>query len=79
MTSVRARLGGLTGQLYAAIYDLTPRQRTAALRVLDGLTETNCAWHLYRLRAPLRGLIDEASSARELAQRRRARRNGGAS
>ena len=68
---MRQRLGALTGQLYAAIYNLTPRQRTAALRALDELTQTNCPWYLYQLRGALRGLIDDASSSRERARRLR--------
>lgn len=91
---MQACLGDLTGQLYSAVYNLTPRQRTAALRALAGLTQTNCPWHLYRCRDLLRGLIDDASTKRERAARLRgarlrenrphlelvrARREGGAS
>lgn len=68
---MRERLGALTGQLYTAVCNLTPRQRTAALRSLDELTQTNCPWHLYRLRGALRGMIDDASSNRERARRLR--------
>jgi hypothetical protein len=58
--------------VYSEICNLTPRQRRAALRVLDELTTTNCGWTLYRMRAGLLDLVDGASTARE--QRNRARK-----
>lgn len=69
--AMRERLAALTGQLYSAVYSLTPRQRTAAVRALDELTQTNCPWHLYRLRGALRGMIDDASTSRERDRRLR--------
>jgi hypothetical protein len=72
--TAKQQLGDLADALYSAIYNMTPRQRSAALRALDGLTTTNCGWILYGLRQVLRGLINDASSSRERNARARARK-----
>ncbi len=69
--SVKARMSDFASALYREIYDMEPRQRTAALKALNGLTTTNCNWILYELRLPLIRLIDAASSSRERAARRK--------
>ena len=57
-------LGEIAGGLYRRIYELTPRQRRAVLRMLDGLTSTNCGWTLYEMREVLRGFVSAASHSR---------------
>lgn len=74
--TIQRQLEDLTGALYRGLYDMTPRQRSAAYRTLERLTDTNCGWVLYRLRAPLRELIDAASHPREITARARARKAG---
>lgn len=69
----KARLGDLSDAVYSAICDLTPRQRRAAIRALEGLTETNCSWVLHRMRDVLLGFIDDASMLRQRKARARAR------
>lgn len=76
--STKERLGDLANDLYSTIYAMTPRQRGRAIRALEGLTHTNCGWVLYRLREPLRGFIDDASSRRERNARARAGKARGA-
>lgn len=71
--TMRAQLGEICSAVYSPIYAMTPRQRSAALRALEQLTQTNCSWILYRMRPLLAGLIDDASSARERKARARAR------
>lgn len=70
--TIKGRLGELASGLYSEIHKMTPRQRSAALRVLDGLTSTNCGWTLYRMSEVLRGFIDDASTLRERKARKRA-------
>jgi len=69
---MRNRLGELAGGVYSEIYDMTPRQRRAAARVLHGCTSTNCSFTLYRLRVALLDFVDAASSSRERRGRERA-------
>lgn len=70
--TIKGRLGELASGLYSEIHKMTPRQRSAALRALDGLTSTNCGWTLYRMSEVLRGFIDDASTLRERKARKRA-------
>ena len=72
--SAKQRLGDLANALYKAIYTMTPRQRGRAIRALETLTDRNCGWVLYRLREPLLGFINDASSRRERNARARARK-----
>jgi hypothetical protein len=72
-TSAKARLGELANELYSALCAMTPRQRGRAIRALENLNDRNCGWVLYRLREPLLGFIDDASSRRERNARARAR------
>ncbi len=43
---------------------MTTRQKRAALKRLDILTATNCAWYLYEMRHVLRGFIEAATPTR---------------
>lgn len=70
---MKAQLNDLTEAFYLGIYNLTPRQRSAAIRALQGLTATNCSWLLHRFRPLLLGLIDDASGRRERNARERSR------
>lgn len=72
--SSKRRLDDLANELYSEICKMTPRQRGRAIRALEKLNDHNCGWILYRLREPLRGFIDDASSRRELNARARARK-----
>ncbi len=71
--SAKAQLSDISSSVYSAIFAMTPRQRGAAVRALDGLTTTNCNWTLYEMRSVLRRFIDSASSFTELKARARAR------
>lgn len=62
--TIHSRLYQTTLAVYRAILALTPRQRRAALRELDKLTHTNCGWHLYAMREPLREFIRVAAPRR---------------
>jgi hypothetical protein len=72
--SAKQRLGNLASELYAALCKMTPRQRGRAIRALESLNDRNCGWVLYRLREPLLGFIDDASSLRERNARARVRK-----
>lgn len=58
-------LSDLTAGVYAAILDMSPRQRRSALRALKALTNTNCSWTLYQMRESLRVFIETATPRRE--------------
>jgi hypothetical protein len=70
--TLKGYLDETSAQTYGRIFNLTPRERRAALRALDKLTTTNCSWHLYAMRDVLRDFIDCATPRRE--KRRRERR-----
>ena len=69
----KAQLTALAGEVYSAIFNMTPRQRGAAVRALEGLTSSNCAWTLYEMRPVLLGFIQQASGFTERKARARAR------
>lgn len=69
--TAKAQLNTLACDVYASILNMTPRQRSAALRALAGLTPTNCSWQVYEMRFVLRGFIDTASSFTEAKRRKR--------
>jgi len=72
--AVKRRLGALCEAIYTGIYHMTPRERGVAIRALEGLTQTNCGWIIYRMRDVLIGFIDDASTLRERKARARARK-----
>jgi hypothetical protein len=61
---MRDRLSELASGLYHEISIMTPRERRAASRAIDRLTDTNCGWQVYELRHVLRDFIATATPKR---------------
>lgn len=66
---IKRHLADIANEAYASILRLAPRQRRAALRALDGMSETNCGWTEFEMRPVLREFIRMASSGRCKARR----------
>lgn len=71
--SAKSVLADIANEAYGRIVEMTPRQRRAALKVLDGLTTTNCGWTLYELRGSLREFIRMATPLPKRKRRKEGR------
>jgi hypothetical protein len=63
--TAKQRLGALASHVYSEIYAMTPRQRRAARRALEQLSQTNCGWTLYGMRGTLGVFLAMATPLRK--------------